>query len=338
MKASLRKYMMSVRWLTLALGAGGTWLGVAGCSSTSTIVPPAPPKEVAVPDYAYLPHPAGYMTSEIKLLFTDKSAPSRETMAKCDDEFKALNEKTKSIEERALGVRELVSRNPAAYHWCFYSRILELEEGLSKDDFVDEKQKRIVATYEYLVPVARAFMLEFQDSRYVRWAIRDYRRLADLYFYRKVELAPEMSSQLVDVEVPVDDRSNLTLEEARKAGIIDKYKIGNSIPDSTVLPGNKIEQDEKLEAAAPPPVKAPEKTAADAEVSDTMQYAQELAQQRKESSANRAPAKAPAQIPAPAQAPAPPPPTAPAAPTTPAASGESSSQFPAKDKENENVF
>lgn len=312
--------MMTVRWLTLALGAGGAWLGVAGCSTTTTLVPQPRPKEIAVPDYAYLPHPRGYTTGDVQLLFTEKSAPSREALAKCQDDFRALYKKVDSIEERARGVRELVSRDPAAYHWCFYSQILDLADGLGKDDFVDEKQKRIMTTYEYLVPVARAFMQEFQDSRYVRWAIKDYRRLADLYFYRKVELSPEMSGELVDVAVPVDLKPAQTYEDVSKASVIDKYKIADSL--ANVKPK---EQEEAVpppapqsEVAAKPEPKKEE--APDPEAVETLEFAEQLARQRKETQANRAPAQAPDQLPAPAPSQA-----------SSSAQPEATSRFPAVD-------
>lgn len=335
MKASLRKNSMSVRWLTLVIGAGGTWLGIAGCSSTSTLVPQAPPQEVAVPAYAYLPHPRGYTAGDIRLLLTEKSAPSPEALTKCEDDFRALYKRVDSLDERARGVRELVNRNPAAYHWCFYSRILDLEAGLGQDDFVDEKQKRIIHTYEYLVPVARAFMQEFQDSRYIRWAIKDYRRLADLYFYRKVELSPQMSSELVDVAVPVEEKSAVVFEDASKTSVIDKYKIGDSF--SALKPKPVPNKDEEAPAPALPapeaaPVAAakpePKKPAApDPEEVETVEYANQLAQQRKGAQANRAPA----QLPPPGQPPVPPSPET-AAPVNP----ENPSQFSPHDPSEQN--
>ncbi|MFL5815501.1 MAG: hypothetical protein ACJ763_18135 [Bdellovibrionia bacterium] len=328
MKASLRHRIGSVKWLTLMLGAGGAWLGVAGCSTTNTLSPHEPAKEVALPAYAYLPHPAGHTTGDVISLFTERGAPSRVTMAKCEDEFRTLYSKAQSIEERTKGVRELVSRNPAAYHWCFYSQILGLEEGLSQDEFVDQKQKRVMTTYEYLVPVARAFMKEFQDSRYLRWAIQDYRRLADLYFYRKLEMSPHMSSELVDVAVPVDERSSARNEgaaqDAKKMSVLEKYKIGNALPESSVLVQAKQQADDESaaipkKAELPPPVveavaekkeEPAEPAVTDPDVQDTIQTAMELARQRKETATqNRAPAgkveSAPAMIPAQALVPAP---------------------------------
>jgi hypothetical protein len=322
MKASLRHKIGSVKWLTLMLGAGGAWLGVAGCSTTSTVSPHEPAKEVAMPAYAYLPHPAGHTTGDIISLFNERGAPSRETMAKCEDEFRTLYSMAQSIEERKKGVRELVSRNPAAYHWCFYSQILSLEEGLSQDEFVDQKQKRIMTTYEYLVPVARAFMKEFQDSRYLRWAIQDYRRLADLYFYRKLEMSPQMSSELVDVAVPYDERSSARNDGAQSGAqnvsVIEKYKIGNALPESSVLVQAKLKADAEgashsKKAKIPPPVaetvaekkeELPVPAAADPDVQDTIQTAMELARQRKETEPqNRIPAAKIEPLPAPATAP-----------------------------------
>lgn len=338
MKASLRKYMMSVRWLTLAMGAGGAWLGVAGCSTTSTLVPQTPPQEVAVPAYAYLPHPRGYTAGDIRLLLTEKSAPSPEALAKCENDFRALYKRVDSLDERARGVRELVNRNPAAYHWCFYSRILDLETNLGQEDFVDEKQKRIIHTYEYLVPVARAFMHEFQDSRYIRWAIKDYRRLADLYFYRKVELSPQMSSELVDVAVPVDERPAAALDDATKISVIDKYKIGDSLAALKPKPVSEKEDEEPAPALPAPVAKAkPEAkkpAAPDPEEIETIQYAQELAKQRKGTQVQRAPAQASGQTP--------PPPATPVQVPAPAgkqpSAGDASGlmyQFPAVDQSEE---
>jgi hypothetical protein len=310
MKASLRKLKESVRWMALVFGATGCWLGIHSCSTTTTLSPLAPPKEVALPTYAYLPHPRGYTVNDIHLLFTDPSAPPREVLAKCEEDFRALYAKAQSIDERARGVRELVSRNPASLHWCFYSRILNLDEGLGHDDFVDEKQKRVLSEYEFLVPVARAFMQEFQDSRYMRWAIRDYRRLADLFFYRRLEMSPQMSQDLVEVEVPVDTYSERAREEARREAVLGKYKIGNAVPDSAVLPkeeGIAKTEGPNVNAASelpPPPVpgtapvQAPVASSkqSDDSVQSTLDYAKELARERKDSERG---ARAPAAIPQP---------------------------------------
>jgi hypothetical protein len=308
------------------LGAGGAWLGVAGCSTTNTLSPHEPAKQVALPAYAYLPHPAGHTIGDVISLFEERTAPSRETLAKCEEDFRTLYSKVQSIEERTQGVRELVSRNPAASHWCFYSQILSLQEGLNQDEFVDQKQKRIMTTYEFLVPVARAFMKEFQDSRYLRWAIQDYRRLADLYFYRKLEMSPQMSSELVDVAVPVDERSPAQSggphPDSQKMSVLEKYKIGNALPDSSVL----VQSKPQPEPEVPPPVvekvaekkiEPPEPADADPETQETLQTAMDLARERKEAeAAKRSPAgvlvpaatpippSAPLQVPAP-QAPAP---------------------------------
>jgi hypothetical protein len=315
MKASLRHNLNSVRWLTLVLGACGVWVGSPGCSTTSTLVPLSPAKNVELPAYAYLPHPGGYTSSDVRILFTDESAPKREALEKCDEDLRSLLSKIQSVEEQAIGVRELVSKNPAEYHWCFYSKVIELEDGLQKDEFVDEKQKRIVSAYEFLTPIARAFMQEFQDSRYMRWAIRDYRRLSDLYFYRKLELSPQMSSELVDVEVPVQDGARSHASSLESRSVLEKYKIGTAAPEasfgsSQAPPPAPV----PVAVGSPPPILAPvtapsavpapalEQTAENQEVEDTVSFAKELAEQRK-AEASAAPQRNPASALAPVTAP-----------------------------------
>lgn len=183
MKANLARYRTSAIRLTLLFGA---WIGVTACSTTS--VAPEVPKE-HVPVYTDLPQPLGFAMSDVLAIFKDPSAPQAETLSSCDSEFQKL---------AAQDVREQVKSDPIRFHWCFYSKILELDQGLSSDTYVDEKQKRVLSTFEFVVPVARAFMTEFHDTRYLSWAVRDYRRLSDALFFRKLEISPQLTADLVE--------------------------------------------------------------------------------------------------------------------------------------------
>ena len=49
---------------------------------------------------------------------------------------------------------------PVKYHWCFYGKLLELEEKLKTEPYVDVRQDRVLKTYQFLVPIAKAFAEE----------------------------------------------------------------------------------------------------------------------------------------------------------------------------------
>lgn len=173
---------------------------LAACTSVQEVRAPQLP--VAPAPVLDLAHPEGYGVTELKALFLTAGAPERKTLRACAVDFEKLVAKTQLVDELRLGARELVTEDPKAYHWCFYDSLLGLDEGLRRAADLDEKQKMMLSTYRFAIPVARAFQVLFKDSRYLRWAVQRYRTLSPQVFYRRVELTPEATAELAVLENP----------------------------------------------------------------------------------------------------------------------------------------
>ena len=231
------KRIVSAFVIFLAMSWGATaffW----GCSSsqkkpdpalqtTSNEETPSPPPPASgdsknpIPALVGIPHPAGSDLGDVERLFLEKHAPDRETLKDCDQSFKKLTAATQSKEEIEEGAHELVRTDPVLFHWCFFSKILDLEKLLKKDAYLDERQKTVLETFAFLSPIAQGYRIEFRDSRYLRWAVSHYRKLSETVFFRRVELNPEMTSTLVQAENPFEGWR----APAAKNPILEKYKI-----------------------------------------------------------------------------------------------------------------
>ncbi len=171
-----------------------------GCSSIQT--DPIGPLPQLPPEYVQVPHPDGLDRADLIAIFTDLKAPSPEQVMNCDADFILLRKRTNSKEEQQTGARELVKRDPLKYHWCFYGKLLALDDKLKNDVYLDEKQKDVLTTYVFLTPIARAFMQEFADTRYMRWAVNRYKRLSEYVFYRRLEMTPRSTEELASASSP----------------------------------------------------------------------------------------------------------------------------------------
>jgi hypothetical protein len=216
-------YCIAVGLLTVS------WvIGIGGCASKP--IAPLPPLP-ETPKYVGVPHPAGLSFSDLRAIFLEPGAPTLEELKKCESDYLALRKKTESSEELRKGAREFVQLDPEKYHWCFYSKLIQLEEELKSDKYLEERQKSVLDIYLFLTPIARAFLTEYQDSRYWRWAIARYRQLSELLFYRKVEPTQEVNADLaVSSKNPMGwiPRSN------REPGsVLEKYGIVKSEPGAT---------------------------------------------------------------------------------------------------------
>lgn len=232
------KITLSVGALTVVLGA---------CSSVEIVEPM--PKLPEVPTYAHVAHPQGYDLTDIKLMFYSKMAPKPQDMKSCDAEMLQLRSLTTSIDEVAQGARELVIKDPVKYHWCFYSKLIEVHESLKDTDvYWSEKQKRVMEAYLAIVPIARAFKQEYGDVRYLRAANRHYRQMSQWVFYRKVELTPEGTQELMD-----DVANPFSLwkknDVAADGSVLEKYGIARTEPNPMGLPM----PEERAPAALPVP-------------------------------------------------------------------------------------
>jgi hypothetical protein len=181
-----------------------------------------------LPAYVKVPHPEGLDGADLLAIFTDAQAPSRASLVECDEPYRKLLRSTVIREEWLLGARELVRAKPIDWHWCFYGLMLNLEDRL-KSSLVDleDRQKAVVETFSSLTPLARAFWLEYGDSRYLRWATYRYRRLSEYVFYRRLELAPDRA---IELGGPVTPFGALRPGAPSVGGVLAKYGISNEAP------------------------------------------------------------------------------------------------------------
>ncbi|MGK5084517.1 hypothetical protein WDW37_14575 [Bdellovibrionota bacterium FG-1] len=196
------------------------WIAGAGGCSTTEVNPHAPPQALP-PPYVQVPHPVGYDLADLRAIMTDRLAPRSEDLKDCDKDFKKLKSLTQNNDELILGARELVKQDPVKYHWCFYGQLVQLEDDLKTESFFSERQKKVLDTYSFVTPVGRAFMAEFHDSRYQRWALRYYVRLSEWIFYRKLEVTPQATAELVEASNPF----GLLREPPGHMPVLEKYNI-----------------------------------------------------------------------------------------------------------------
>ncbi len=171
------------------------WMVLWGGCSTTEVTPVLP---VDPPDYTQVPHPEGSDLNDISVLFMDKRAPMMPEFAlNCDHDFRKLISFTQSLQELQQGYRELVKSDPVRLHWCFYGKLLKLEGDLKTEAYVEERQKKVLETFEFIAPIARAFISEFHDSRYLRCAVYRYRKISEWVFYRRLDVTPQGTYELV---------------------------------------------------------------------------------------------------------------------------------------------
>jgi hypothetical protein len=199
-----------------------SWLtGWGGCSTAK--VDPLPPVPPTPPGYVQVPHPEGLDHGDLMAIFTDANAPSPDELRNCDADFTKLRKATDSRDELVQGARELIRLDPSKYHWCFYSKLYLLEDQLKAAVYIDERQKAVLNTFVFITPFARAFSEEYQDTRYLRWAIARYRKLSELVFYRQMELSAQMTSELASSVNPFG-LVRPSRDEGR-VGVLVKYGI-----------------------------------------------------------------------------------------------------------------
>ncbi|HAR43921.1 MAG TPA: hypothetical protein DCS07_15015 [Bdellovibrionales bacterium] len=213
MKANLTQWILCTALIT------GWVTGIGGCSTTQ--LTPAPAPVAKPPPYVQVPHPVGTDLGDLRGIMLVPDAPTPESLKKCDADFAKIRSLTTSEDERRQAARELVKRDPVGYHWCYYGKLLELLETLKTSSYIDERQKKAIDTYLFLVPVARGFLAEYHDSRYLRWAIVHYRRISEWVFFRRMDLSPEGTSELVQVANPF----GLWRDPTPQTTILEKYGI-----------------------------------------------------------------------------------------------------------------
>lgn len=201
------------------------------CSTTERVPDPVP--TIAPPDYVQVPHPLGFDIGDVQALFGMSNAPKPETLNACDADFRKLEKVTRQPDEIRKGARELVLQDPVNYHWCFYAKILNLESQLKNSSFIEEKQKALLETYSFLTPIARAYMVEYKDSRYLRWAVRHYRAVSEWVFYRKLDQSEQMTQLLVEVSNPFA----LWRDSSAERSVLEKYHLAKPKPKDPAAAG-----------------------------------------------------------------------------------------------------
>ena len=215
----LKILKQSILFLCVSLNGPVIW---SGCSS-SKITPTLP----TPPPYTQVPHPHGTDLADLRALFYDPTAPKMPDFAlNCDQGFRKLIGVTQSIDELQQGIRELIRSNPVHFHWCFYSQLLILEEGLKKETYVDEKQKQVLDNFQFLSTIARAFSMEFHDSRYLRYAVVYYKKMSEWVFFRRLDLTPAGTAELVQTSNPF----GLWRKSDGGFSILQRYNIQASDP------------------------------------------------------------------------------------------------------------
>lgn len=196
-----------------------TAIGI-GCSTSQ--LNPLPQLPPAPPPYVHVPHPEGMDLGDLMLVFTHRDAPALDSLGACDSDFVTLQSKTVSRDELEQGALEFVQSDPVKYHWCFYGKLLELDGKLKEEPYIDQRQKRVLNTFQFLTPIAKAFHDEYQESRYLRWAVIRYRQLSEFVFYRRLELAPDAA---MGMGTTVNPFGLLRAPSESRGGVLEKYGL-----------------------------------------------------------------------------------------------------------------
>ena len=219
--------MASMRF-KLGIGISLSFILMASdCSSPQIKEELEPP--MIIPEYVKVPHPAGFDLADLRAIFVNPLAPPEVTGAfseNCDESFKKLVLATQLKAERDLGANELVTKNPEQMHWCFYSKISKLQEVLQSDSTWTERQKRVLETFDFLAPIANAFLSTYHDSRYLRWAAQYYSRISEWVFFKKLAPSPESTVLFVNNGRPeLESWVNVQREESKSKSVFSKYGI-----------------------------------------------------------------------------------------------------------------
>jgi hypothetical protein len=232
----------TIKTFGIFLGLCVSSLAQLRCSSAELEALPVLPE---VPDYVGLPHPSGMDRSDLQSIFLTEAAPKPVTLKECDSNFKQLKSYSQSFDEIQRGALEMVRADPVKYHWCFYFKLSELEIELTQNVLLKERQKLAISNYFFLAPIAKAFRHEYNDSRYLRWAIQNYQKMSEWIFYRRVDLTPEAKNEwLSGLEGPI----SLTPKEIDPdQSVLQKYQLKESPP----RPKPSTPIDPPAQAAAP---------------------------------------------------------------------------------------
>jgi hypothetical protein len=201
---------------------------VSGCTSAPQVVE-VKPVLPAIPAYVKVPHPAGFDLADLRAMLVSPLAPKAvlgEFADTCDEEFKKLTEATPQKEERKKGAEELVTSDPERMHWCFYAKISRLQDVLQSDSTWSLRQKKVIESFEFLTPIANAFLATYHDSRYLRWAAQYYSKVSEWVFFKKLTPSPDSTLLYTTGEKPAAENwMSRQREESEPTSVFAKYGI-----------------------------------------------------------------------------------------------------------------
>lgn len=245
----------NIRVRSAALLGLGVSLFLQGCSTQVLEPLPALPE---TPAYTQVPHPSGFDIADARMIFSSPLAPKpeeREKLKTCDAGFHKVLEQTRSRDELSAAARELVTSDPVFYHWCFYTKLLEVNDYVTDTASWSDRQKKVLSTYLFLVPLARSFKIEFHDSRYLRWATKQYRDLSEWVFFRKLELGSDATMELLDgVNNPFALWRKPTPAEK---SVLEKYGIPVARDPASGGASEAVQQSDALTSPEQPAIPAP---------------------------------------------------------------------------------
>ncbi|MBS1959435.1 MAG: hypothetical protein JST80_08190 [Bdellovibrionales bacterium] len=220
--------MLTLKRLPAGFFILATFVGsLLGCSSAEI----APDKSVMpeVPDYVKVPHPLGYEIAEIRALFESPLAPKgglTEFSDTCDSEFRMLIRATSIKSERRQGANELVTQSAEKMHWCFYGKVERMQDALKKESSWSARQRIVLDAYDFLTPIANAFLSVYHDSRYLRWATQYYSNISEQIFFRKVVPGPENTLALTtSASSDLETWTTANKKGDKKASVFTRYGI-----------------------------------------------------------------------------------------------------------------
>ncbi len=210
-----------------------------------------------VPDYVGMAHPSGMDRADLQAIFLTESAPRPDALLQCDGNFQKLKKASNSFDEVQRGALEMVSADPVKYHWCFYYKMTELDSDLSQTVLLKERQRIAIASYFFLAPIAKAFRQEFNDTRYLRWAMQNFQKMSEWLFYRRLDITPQAKNEwLSGLEGPI----SLTPKDFSGQSIMQKYSIKENPVAKPLLKSNSAAGNAATEALMKDPVMQPLQT------------------------------------------------------------------------------
>jgi hypothetical protein len=226
---------------------------ISSCSTTHVVETKKPLP--VIPEYVRVPHPAGFDLADLRAILVSPLAPADVNGAfaeTCDAEFKKLAAATPQKEERYKGALELVTQDPERMHWCYYTKISKLQEILQGDSTWSERQKLVLESFEFLSPVANAFLKAYHDSRYLRWAAQYYSKISEWVFFKKLAPTPESTAIFTNGSRPeLEPWVSVQREDTKPNSVFAKYGI--SFQPTVAGATNPFDQEARVPASVATP-------------------------------------------------------------------------------------